>query len=187
MDPIEKSLFLEEMAGVTPLENGEKTLWLKPQKEQISRRPDLSQLDNFLTTDFLEIVPLTEPLEFKREGIQQGVLSKLRLGKYSQQASLNLLRQPVEQCRQMLFAFLQEAQRQNLRNLLIIHGKGRDDRAHPNIVRSFLARWLTQFEEVQAFCCALPQHGGSGACYVALQKSPDARQANWEQHAKRSR
>lgn len=187
MDPIEKSLFLEEMADVAPLRHGEETRWLQPQKVQVSRRPDLSQLDNFLTTDFLEIVPLTEPLEFRREGIQQGVLSKLRLGKYSHQASLNLLRQPVEQCRQMLFSYLQEAQRQNLRNLLIIHGKARSESAHANIIRSFLARWLTQFEEVQAFCCALPQHGGSGACYVALKKSPDARLANWEQHAKRSR
>ena len=187
MDPIEMSLFLEEMADVKPLGRSTNTLWLKPQKVQVSNRPDLSQLDNVLTTDFLEIVPLTEPLAFKREGIQQGVLSKLRLGKYSQQASLNLLRQPVEQCRQMLFTYLQEAKRQGLRNLLIIHGKARHDRAHANIVRSFLARWLTQFEEVQAFCCALPQHGGSGACYVALKKSPEARLANREQHAKRSR
>lgn len=187
MEPRDKSLFLEAMSDVTPLKNCETQHWLKPQKMPGQHKPDLAQLDNFLTTDFLEIVSLNTPLEFKREGVQQGVLNKLRLGKYPQQASLNLLRQPVEQCRQMLFSYLQQARKEGLRNILIIHGKGREDKSHPNIVRSFLARWLVEFDDVHAFCCAQPHHGGSGACYVALKKSPEARQETWEQHAKRRR
>ena len=82
---------------------------------------------------------------------------------------------------------MQEAKQQGLRNLLIVHGKGRDDKSHANIVRSYLARWLAEFQEVQAFCVALPHHGGSGACYVALKKSDAQRLENWERHAKRSR
>lgn len=187
MEPEDKSLFLEAMGEVTPLKNCENQYWLKQQKTPVRSPPDLSQLDNFLTTDFLEIVPLDTPLEYKQEGVQQGVLNKLRLGKYSQQASLNLLRQPVEQCRQMLFSYIQQARKEGLRNVLIIHGKGREDKSHPNIIRSFLARWLTEFDDVQAFCSALPHHGGSGACYVALKKSAEAKQETWEQHAKRSR
>ena len=140
-----------------------------------------------MTTGYLDIVPLADALEFKREGVQTGVLDKLRQGKYPQQATLNLLRLPVEQCRQRLFAFMQEAKQQGLRNLLIVHGKGRDDKSHANIVRSYLARWLAEFQEVQAFCVALPHHGGSGACYVALKKSDAQRLENWERHAKRSR
>ncbi|MGK3585357.1 Smr/MutS family protein, partial [Escherichia coli] len=38
-----------------------------------------------------------------------------------------------------------------LRNVLIIHGKGRDDKSHANIVRSYVARWLTEFDDVQAY------------------------------------
>ena len=115
------------------------------------------------------------------------MLDKLRLGKYSQQASLNLVRQTVESCRQQLFAFIHQAQQDGLRNVLIIHGKAKEDGSHANIVRSYLARWLTEFDDVQAFCAALPHHGGSGACYVALRKSAAAKQENWERHAKRSR
>jgi DNA-nicking Smr family endonuclease len=115
------------------------------------------------------------------------VIDKLRTGKYSQQASLSLLRQPVEQCRQLLFRFVHQARQDGLRNLLIIHGKGRDDNAHANIIRSYLARWLTEFDDVQAFCVAQPRHGGNGACYVSLRKSAEAKQENWERHAKRSR
>ncbi|MBW0638179.1 Smr/MutS family protein, partial [Escherichia coli] len=55
------------------------------------------------------------------------------------------------------------------------------------IVRSYVARWLTEFDDVQAYCTALPHHGGSGACYVALRKTAQAKQENWERHAKRSR
>lgn len=183
----DKSLFLDAMNDVTPLKNCSSTQWLKPAKEKGPPKIDTLQLDNFLTSDYLDVVPLGQSLEFKREGLQTGVLDKLRQGKYSQQASLNLLRQPVEQCRQMLFAYIQQAKKEGLRNLLIVHGKGREDRSHANIVRSYLARWLPEFEEVQAFCCAMPQHGGSGACYVALKKSPQAKLENWERHAKRSR
>ena len=43
--------------------------------------------------------------------------------------------------------------------MLIVHGKGRDDNAHANIIRSYLARWLVELPEVQAFCAALPHHG----------------------------
>lgn len=87
----------------------------------------------------------------------------------------------------MLFRFILEAQKEGLRNVLIIHGKGREAKSHANIVRSYVARWLTEFEDVQAYCSALPHHGGVGACYVALRKTVQAKQDNWERHAKRSR
>lgn len=187
MTPDDKSLFLDAMDDVQPLKRGDEVRWQPVRAHRVVQQPDALQLDNFLTTGFLDIVPLGMPLEFKREGLQTGVLDKLRLGKYHQQASLNLLRQPVEQCRQQLFAFIVQASKDGLRNVLIIHGKGKADASHANIVRSYLARWLIEFEDVQAFCSALPHHGGSGACYVALRKSGNAKQENWERHAKRSR
>lgn len=76
----------------------------------------------------------------------------------------------------MMFSFIQQAMADGLRNVLIIHGKGRDDKSHANIVRSYVARWLTEFDDVQAYCTALPHHGGSGACYVALRKTAQAKQ-----------
>ncbi|TCW04240.1 DNA-nicking Smr family endonuclease [Raoultella sp. BIGb0138] len=183
----DKSLFLGAMEDVQPLKRNTDVHWHPERNTRPPQRSDPLQLDNFLTTGYLDVLPLATPLEFKREGLQNGVLEKLRLGKYSQQASLNLLRQPVEQCRQMLFAFVVQARKEGLRNLLIVHGKGREDTSHANIIRSYLARWLVELPEVQAFCVASAHHGGSGACYVALRKSAKAKQENWERHAKRSR
>ncbi|MEO3988600.1 DNA endonuclease SmrA [Pseudocitrobacter cyperus] len=183
----DKSLFLDAMEDVQPLKRCHDVHWQPARNTRAPQRIDALQLDNFLTTGFLDVIPLATPLVFKREGLQTGVLDKLRRGKYSQQASLNLLRQPVEQCRQNLYAFIVQAQKEGMRNLLIIHGKGKDDKSHANIIRSYLARWLTEFDAVQAYCSALPHHGGSGACYVALRKSEEAKEENRERHAKRSR
>lgn len=187
MKPDDKSLFLDAMDDVQPLKRSTDINWQPSRNSRARQSIDTTQLDNFLTLGFLDVLPLSEPLAYQREGVQQGVIDKLRTGKYPRQASLNLLRQPVEQCRQMLFAFICQAQRDSLRNLIIIHGKGREEGSHANIVRSYLARWLSEFDAVQAVCVALPHHGGSGACYVALQKSDEAKRENWERHAKRSR
>lgn len=187
MNPDDKSLFLDAMEDVQPLKRCADVHWHPGRNARETRQIDTLQLDNFLTTGFLDVLPLGTPLEFKREGVQQGVIDKLRSGKYSQQASLSLLRQPVEQCRQLLFGFMHQAKHDGLRNFMIIHGKGREDSAHANIIRSYLARWLPEFEDVQAFCVAQAHQGGSGACYVALRKSEQAKQENWERHAKRSR
>lgn len=187
-DSDDSDLFHSAMEDVTPLKKRDTVRWLKLPSDTRARDKEWEQqLDNPLTLGGLDIVPLGEPLMYRAEGIQSGVVDKLRQGKYAQQATLNLIGQPVEQCRQTLYLFVRRAAEANLRNLLIVHGKGRHDGAHGNIVRSYLKRWLPQFAEVQAFCSALPHHGGSGACYVALRKSDSARLDNREKHAHNQR
>ena len=171
-----------------PLASGRQTLYLAAGGGGQSARREAQRLmqENFLSTDFRGD-PLRTAAGVQREGIQQGVLDKLRNGRYPPQASLNLLRQSVEASRQALFRFIVQAEAQNLRSLLIVHGRGRQNESHPNIVRSYVAKWLAQFEQVQAFCRALPRDGGEGACYVTLRKSAQAKAENFERHAKRSR
>ena len=121
----DEDLFRDAMGDVTPLKDCANTQWLRaPSTKAPRQQPHDDAPENFLTRGFLEIIPRDTPLEYKADGIQQGVLDKLRLGKYTLDASLNLLRQPVETCRQSLFSFMLEARKQGLRNLLIIHGKG---------------------------------------------------------------
>lgn len=183
----DNDLFKDAMEDVTPLKDCASIHWLKSPTAKTPHHPQPDLPDNFLIEGFIEPIPLAQSLEFKAEGIQQGVLDKLRQGKYPLDASLNLLRQPVSNCRESLFRFMLQARKDNLRNLLIIHGKGRDDQSHANIVRSYLVRWLQQFEDVQTFCVAQPYHGGSGALYVGMRKTEQARLENREKHAKRSR
>lgn len=86
----DKSLFLDAMEDVQPLKRATDVHWHPTRNQRAPQRIDTLQLDNFLTTGFLDIIPLSQPLEFRREGLQHGVLDKLRSGKYPQQASLNL-------------------------------------------------------------------------------------------------
>lgn len=159
-----------------------------PSEAQLARRASAAETineRNFLSDDFVDLLPPFDPIEYRREGIQQGVVDKLRHGGYSVQAQLHLLRRPLTECRRMLFPFIQEAYAHDLRSVLIIHGRGRELESPPNVLRSYLAKWLGQFEEVQAYVSAQPSEGGLGATWVMLRKSDRSKASNRERQQKR--
>jgi DNA-nicking Smr family endonuclease len=159
-----------------------------PSEAQLARRESAVQglgERDFLSDDFVELVPPFDPLAFCRDGIQQGVMDRLRHGGYPVQASLHLLRRPLESCRRELPAFIREAYGQDLRSVLVVHGRGRELDSPANILRSYLAKWLMAFDEVQAFASAGMADGGLGATWVMLKKSERARSANRERQQKR--
>ncbi|BBI51186.1 hypothetical protein HORIV_36070 [Vreelandella olivaria] len=136
-----------------------------PSESQLARREwaeEETGARNFLSDDFVDLLPPFDPMEYRREGIQQGVVDKLRHGGYSVQAQLHLLRRPLTECRRMLFPFIQEAYAHDLRSVMIVHGRGREMDSPANVLRSYLAKWLSQFEEVQAYVSAQPSEGGLG-------------------------
>ena len=84
----DKSLFLDAMEDVQPLKRNNDVHWHPGRNSRAPQRVDTLQLDNFLTTGYLDIVPLATPLEFKREGLQSGVLDKLRRGNTASRRAL---------------------------------------------------------------------------------------------------
>jgi DNA-nicking Smr family endonuclease len=159
-----------------------------PSEAQLARRAraeEETETGNFLSDEFVDLLPEHDPIEFRRNGIQTGVLDRLRQGGYAPEARLHLLKQPVRTCRSELFSFIQDAIAHDLRCLLVVHGRGKAVDSHANIVRSYVAKWLMQFEEVQAYASAQPAHGGIGATYVMLRKSARARARNREIQQKR--
>lgn len=138
-----------------------------------------------LSDEFIDLVPPFDPLEYRRDGIQIGVVERLRQGGYPVQASLHLLRRPLQECRRELPAFIRDAYAADLRSVLIIHGRGREIDSPPNVLRSCLARWLTSLDEVQAYASAQERDGGLGATWVMLRKSERARANNRERQQKR--
>ena len=69
--------------------------------------------------------------------------------------------------------------------MLIVHGRGQQIDSPANVLRSYLAKWLIQFEEVQAYVSAQQVDGGLGATWVMLRKSERARAENRERQQKR--
>jgi DNA-nicking Smr family endonuclease len=123
-------------------------------------------------------------LSFVRPGVQHGVFKNLRQGKYEIQSTLDLHRNTVEQARQALWVFLQDCQSHGVRCALVTHGKG-ENREHPAKLKSCVNHWLQQVDQVLAFHTAQKQHGGSGATYLLLKKSAQARLRTGEQHENR--
>src|SRR5690625_2860847 len=123
-------------------------------------------------------------LVYKMASIESCVYRKLRLGKYTVDARLDLHRLNVEQARRSVYQFVADCMEQDIRCALITHGKG-VGRAQPALLKSCVAHWLPQFQEVLAFHSAQTAHGGTGATYLLLRKSERKRQENWERQNKR--
>ncbi|BBM01498.1 DNA endonuclease SmrA [Microbulbifer sp. GL-2] len=139
---------------------------------------------NPLSGEYIELVAPWDPIEFKRDGVQNGVYRNLRLGKYTVDARLDLHRHSVEMARSVVVEFIRDCIEADVRCALITHGKG-EGRKQPALLKSCLNHWLPQLDEVLAFHSAQKQHGGMGATYILLRKSERKRQENLERHQRR--
>jgi DNA-nicking Smr family endonuclease len=136
---------------------------------------------NYLATDHIDWLDPYAFLEFKKDGIQEGVFKKLRTGKYPIEARLDLFKTTTEQARVKVYQFLQDAMEAELRCLLINHGIGLKSTPKGRL-KSFVSTWLGQTEEVVAFHSAQKHHGGLGATYILLRKSARKRIQNRERY-----
>ncbi len=186
------ALFLAEMNGVAPLAESHLRVRAEspeaPSLAQLARRQAAANTAKDNNTLTLGEVPPVDPFDeiaFKRDGVQTGVYRKLRLGRYPQEATLDLHRMTVREAREAVWRFVHDAQRAGLRSVVITHGRG-DRSETPGRLKSYVAHWLPTLPLVLAFHSAQRHHGGYGACYVLLRKNAEKRQDNRERHARRT-
>ena len=186
------ALFLAEMDGVAPLAESHLRVRAEspkaPSLAQLARRQAAANTGKDSNTLTLGEVPPVDPFDeiaFKRDGVQTGVYRKLRLGRYPQEATLDLHRMTVREAREAVWRFVHDAQRAGLRSVIITHGRG-DRSETPGRLKSYVAHWLPTLSAVLAFHSAQRHHGGYGACYVLLRKNAEKRQDNRERHARRT-
>lgn len=165
------SLFLAEMADVTPLKPDNK---IKPRKKP--KTPPIQHADEYSSRTINDVFSDLEIMEdcpdilsFSRSGLQHSVLKKLRQGKNPVEHSLDLHGLTVAQARVELSGFLGECETAGIRHVIIIHGKGYRSKDKP-VIKPMLNRWLREVDKVLAFHTAQPKDGGSGAVYVLLKK-----------------
>jgi len=127
-----------------------------------------SLLDELSESDFLET---GEHLSYTRPGVQRSVLKKLKSGRYSIQAEIDLHGLYVEEARAELSEFLKAAQQRRQLCVRIIHGKGRKNAERGPRLKPAVNQWLQRNNKVLAFCSARNNDGGTGAVYVLLKKS----------------
>mgnify|MGYP006143793991 CR=1 FL=1 len=188
MSERDDDLFLREMRGVRRLP--EQPAPVRP----VRSSPTLAQLARRSAADHLPASarePLSLPEQvreigphdlvgLKKEGVQEGVYRKLRLGKYEPQSRLDLHRVTLRDARVQVIEFLESAHRHGLRTVLITHGKGYHS-VTPGRLKSYVLHWLEEWDLVLAFHSAKPWHGGAGATYVLIRKAAEASLRNREQ------
>jgi len=189
MSEQEFDLFIREMADVVPLKKSNRLSLHKadevtPGQQYRQQKAQYSEqeINGPLSMVLKKQLSVDDWISYKRDGIQTGVFKNLRLGKYPLEATLNLFRKTPGEARDELLFFVHECQECNIRSVLITFGRSQNSGI---LLKSYLAQWLPELEQVQACHTALKQHGGITAVYVLLRKSEWQRLENRERHAAR--
>lgn len=164
-------------------------------KKEMPQAVSLTQLERRYAALGIERTPKVDPnpltlaevpqlaprdvLEWKKDGVQRQVFTRLKNGQYPIEGSLDLHRLSVRESRDAVFKFFHLAQAKGWRMVLIAHGRG-EQSATPARIKSFVIHWLGQMPEVIAYSSADRRHGGTGAVLVLLKKSAAAKEATRE-------
>jgi DNA-nicking Smr family endonuclease len=165
----DESLFLSEMADVTPLKPDNRIKLKKKPNKAVTQ--SAHEIDSYAIDDVFSDAGIIEEcpdiLSFSRSGLQHKVLKQLRQGKYPIEHIIDLHGSTVAQARKELLAFLGQCEAAGIRHALIIHGKGFRSKDKP-VIKLMVNRWLRDVDNVLAFHSAQPADGGNGAVYVLL-------------------
>jgi DNA-nicking Smr family endonuclease len=115
-----------------------------------------------------EITDSGDEISFRREGVQNGVMRKLKRGEYRVEDSCDLHGLRVEEAKAALRQFLAEALARNLRCVRIIHGKGHGSGNRGPVLKTAVNMILRKTGPVLAFTSARRVDGGTGAINVLL-------------------
>jgi DNA-nicking Smr family endonuclease len=173
LDPQDRDLFRRTVGPITPLRCDR----VDPVPRHPAPYPRFTLADappalNDMLSDYFEPADLDtgEELCYRREGVQQTVLRKLRRGQFQVGPVLDLHGMTVVTAREALTMFLHSARHEGRTCVRIIHGKGHGSRYRGPVLKPKINHWLRQCDEVLAFCSARPVDGGTGALYVLLRR-----------------
>ncbi len=169
----ERDRFRLSAGAVTPLAIDQRADLQRPpvEPEPRQRLRDEAQALASTLSDELDLSSLLETdasLSFRREGVGPDVLARLRRGQWTIQRHLDLHGLRRDGARDALAAFIREAERDGLRCVRIVHGKGHGSPGREPVLKDKVKRWLVQKSQVIAFTQASAADGGHGALLVLL-------------------
>lgn len=172
-DADEEALLRDALKGVAPLRDPGRARLHRPPPAPIpvqTLREDEQALQDSLSDQMpMEIgLETGEELMFLRNGLSNQILKKLRRGHWATQDQLDLHGLRTEEARALMVSFLNNALKQGLRCVRIVHGKGLRSRNAEPVLKRKIGNWLGQRDEVLAFVQARAEDGGGGAVMVLL-------------------
>ena len=161
------------LAEVIPLREHGRVIHARPKRKPIpvqrlrdERAALADSLSDHITWDIG--TETGEELVFLRNGLSRQILKKLRRGHWVIQDELDLHGLTSVEARALLVKFLNACVRSGARCVRIVHGKGLRSKNREPVLKTKVANWLIQRDEILAFCQARQVDGGSGAVMVLL-------------------
>jgi DNA-nicking Smr family endonuclease len=108
---------------------------------------------------------------FKRPGVQKRVLDDLRRRQIPYEDRIDLHHFTSGEAMLMIDRFIDQCLADNIRCVLVIHGKGYMSRKEKPIIKNILIEHLRNNSYVLAYHSAQPRDGGTGALYVLIKAS----------------
>ena len=164
--------FQDAIKGVKPIKNDRIDLYAyrenpKPFKDKTDYSEDdavHALSDNMETQD----VSGEEFIFFARPGVQLKTQKHLRQGKITVEDHLDLHGMNIEEAREVLLDFIQFSQKQQIRCIRLVHGKGYRAKNNTPVLKNMVNSWLRQHSDILAFSSAQPRDGGTGAVYILI-------------------
>ena len=173
----ERDRFALTVGQVTPQPQAARAELPRPAvpPEPRQRQQDEAQALAASLSDEFDVTTLLDTdaaLSYRREGIGHDVLARLRRGQWSIQRQLDLHGLRRDAARDALSAFIRQAEREGLRCVRVVHGKGNGSPGREPVLKDKVKRWLVQKNQVIAFTQASAADGGHGALLVLLRALP---------------
>jgi len=169
----EAALFRDAVRGATPLAS-------PPRVQPRTKAPPPVPIQSLLDGHAALVESLAGPISwdqsvetgnepsYLRSGLARDVLRKLRRGHWVVQDAVDLHGLNRQEARSSLAEFLAACLKRGLRCVRVVHGKGLRSPGREPVLKGKVQRWLTQRNEVLAFCEAPKNQGGGGALLVLL-------------------
>jgi DNA-nicking Smr family endonuclease len=166
-------VFEKLFSNVTPLPAHGRVIHAPVRRKPIPEqhlRDERAALDDSLSDHIAWDVGMEtgDQLVYLRNGLSPQTLRKLRRGHWVIQAELDLHGHTTAEAREALIEFLSYCRKEGARCVRIIHGKGLRSKNREPVLKTKVANWLIQRDEVLAFCQARQVDGGGGAVMVLL-------------------
>jgi DNA-nicking Smr family endonuclease len=170
-DADEVMAFREAVRDVRPLAAEPRVVQRrKPRpRAEFRRRDELAVLEESISLTSSDLdVETGDELSFRRPGVQDTVIRKLRRGQYRVEAEIDLHGMTLPEAKQGMREFLAAAILRQLRCVRIVHGKGLRSGHRGPVLKNAVNVVLRRTDAVVAFCSARQVDGGTGAVYVLL-------------------
>lgn len=171
----EKALFRFAMRTAKPI--SPKNTKVKYEKKRVAPKIhqdfisfEKPQNNIYLSSEYTNPITAEEVISYKVSGLPQKQFKHMQSGQQGYSSRLDLHGKTVDGAADALRDFVQACFDNDVRNLLIIHGKG-GYLNDTSLIKSYVNHWLRQIDHVLGFHSAKPKDGGTGAVYVLLKRN----------------